>query len=114
MAATWGPEPVGEQLFDRTVFKEALKEVSKVRYTQTIAAKYPDLKVYMDALDGQKAEQGLASLSAIWQSGIIEAQKSAERLVGIGFFEKLQRMGISSYWIPFLYRGALKLVQGRA
>lgn len=108
------PEPPDQQLFDRTVFKEALKEVSKVRYAQTMVAEYPDLKIYMDRLEGQKAEQSLVSLQALWQTNKETANELAERLVSVGFFEKRDRKGVTSYWIPFIYRGALKLVQGRA
>lgn len=108
------PEPPDRQLFDRAVFKEALKEVSRVRYAQTMVAEYPDLKVYMDRLDGQKSEHGLDSLQALWQVSPEKAATVAERLVSVGFFEKRERKGATSYWIPFLYRGALKLVQGRA
>lgn len=108
------PEPPEQQLFDRSVFKEALKEVSKVRYTQTMVAEYPDLKIYMDRLEGQKAEQSLQSLQALWHTTKEAATEQAERLVSVGFFEKRDRRGTTSYWIPFIYRGALKLVQGRA
>lgn len=108
------PAPPDQQLFDRAVFKESLKEVSKVRYTQTMVAEYPDLKIYMDRLEGQKAEQSLQSLQALWQTTTETANDLAERLVSVGFFEKRDRKGATSYWIPFIYRGALKLVQGRA
>ena len=108
------PELPDKQLFDRAVFKEALKEVSKVRYNQTMVAEYPDLKIYMDRLEGQKAEQSLQSLQTLWQVTKETANEAAERLVSVGFFEKRDRKGATSYWIPFIYRGALKLVQGRA
>jgi hypothetical protein len=108
------PEPPDDQLFDRAVFKEALKEVSKVRYAQTLAAEYPDLKSFMDKLESQKSDQTVSSLAAIWQLDSTAAVDTAERLVGIGFFEKRERKGVTSYWIPFLYRGALKVVQGPA
>ncbi len=108
------PEPPSQQLFDRAVFKEALKEVSKVRYTQTMVAEYPDLRIYMDRLEGQKAEQSLQSLQDLWQTSREAAIEFAERLVSVGFFEKRDRKGTASYWTPFIYRGALKLIQGRA
>ncbi len=108
------PEPPDQQLFDRAVFKEALKEVSKVRYTQTMVAEYPDMKSYMDRLEGQKAEQSLQSLQVLWQTTPEKATELADRLISVGFFEKRDRKGITSFWIPFIYRGALKLVQGRA
>ena len=60
------PEPPGEQLFDRATFKEALKEVSKVRYEQTFRAEYPSLVKFTDALREKKSEQTLDSLAEIW------------------------------------------------
>ncbi|MBB2777274.1 UNVERIFIED_ORG: hypothetical protein HNP28_002597 [Comamonas terrigena] len=108
------PAPPDDQLFDRAVFKEALKEVSKVRYSQTMVAEYPDLKEFMDKLEGQKAEQSLHSLQTIWQVSSEKTAEVVERLVSVGFFEKRDRKGVPSFWIPFLYRDALKLVRGRA
>src|SRR5690606_12677692 len=37
----------GDQLFERPPFKEALNEVSKVRYEQTLLAEYPGLREYL-------------------------------------------------------------------
>lgn len=108
------PEPPGKQLFDRSVFKEALKEVSKVRYSQTMTAEYPDLKPFMDKLDGQKAEQSTQSLATLWLTSVDKTTEVAERLVAVGFFEKRDRKGAASFWVPFIYRGALNLLQGRA
>ncbi|MNV88811.1 hypothetical protein D3C71_1830500 [compost metagenome] len=79
-----------------------------------MVAEYPDLKTYMDRLEGQKAEQSLQSLQALWQTTKEDATERAERLVSVGFFEKRNRKGTISYWIPFVYRGALKIVQGKA
>jgi hypothetical protein len=48
------PEPPNGTLFDRTALKEALPEVSKVRYEQTLCAEYPDLRDQLEKLKGQK------------------------------------------------------------
>ena len=106
--------PADEILFDRPVFKPALKEVSKVRYEQTFVAENPTLKAYTDKLKGQKAEQNANSLAKIWGENIENAREVAERLINAGFFEKRENNGEIFYWVPFLYRDALELVQGKA
>jgi hypothetical protein len=42
------------------------------------------------------------------------AQEIANRLAEIGFFEKRGEQAHPTYWVPFLYRPALQLVQGSA
>jgi hypothetical protein len=46
--------PLGDQLFDRSVFKPALAVVSESRLIQTIYAEYPDLKPMLMELEGKK------------------------------------------------------------
>jgi hypothetical protein len=43
-----------------------------------------------------------------------EAQELGGKLVDIGFFEKRGSKEEPVFWIPFLYRDALRLVQGAA
>jgi hypothetical protein len=106
--------PPAEQLFDRPAFKEALREVSEVRLTQTLYAEYPDLRPFLERLEREKAQQTIASLATIWEVDEPEARKKAEQLVEIGFFERRGRNDQPAYWVPFLYRDALSLVQGEA
>lgn len=108
------PEPEGQLLFDRSVFKEALDTVSRVRYTQTFIAEYPEFQKLTDKLRGEKAEHTSQSLSKIWELQEGEAERHADELVATGFFEKRGSSGTYTYWVPFLYRGALDLVQGKA
>lgn len=107
-------EPENEILFERNIFKESLKTVSKVRYEQTFCAEYPDLKSYTELLKGEKSEQSLESLQRIWNLPIDEAANTADQLVGSGFFELRVDKGKASYWVPFLYRDALELIRGKA
>lgn len=104
-----GKEPPAEQLIDRAAIAGALPLVSKVFYEQTLLAEHPDLKRFLDELQGQKATQTLPSLSKIWNLKMDKTVEIAKRLVDIGFFEK---RGSESYWVPFLLRPALNLVQG--
>lgn len=107
--------PSGEQLFDRSVFKIALREVSRVRYDQTFVAENPSLREYTDRLKGQKSEQSVVTLAQVWGCDEVTAQDIAERLVKAGFFiEKRDKGPTASYWTPFIYRDALELVQGAA
>ncbi len=102
--------PEGATVFDRQAFKEALPTVSKVRLTQTIYAEHATLRPYIEKLDGQKTRQNVASLAKVWDVPHAEAAGVAEQLVIIGFFEPR----LSDYWVPFMYRPALEMVQGPA
>lgn len=108
------PEPPGAELFTRQAFSEALVPVSKTRLEQTIYAEYPELKSLIAALKAEKAEQTLENLLKIWKITPEEAMKNAERLVDVGVFEARGTKGEPRYWVPFLYRPALYLVQGAA
>jgi hypothetical protein len=106
--------PPTELLFDRASFKEALREVSEVRLTQTLYAENADLKPYIEQLRGEKAQQKVATLARIWAVEPEEARRLADRLVSVGFFERRGDKGDPDYWVPFLYRDALSLIQGEA
>ncbi len=106
--------PPREELFDRAAFKEALQGVSEVRLRQTLYAEYPNLKPQIDKLSREKAEQRPETLAKIWGTDETEARTLAEALVSVGLFERRGTKGEPSYWVPFLYRDALELVQGEA
>ncbi|MFI5527077.1 P-loop ATPase, Sll1717 family [Kitasatospora sp. NPDC051853] len=103
--------PAGSQLFDGISFKEALPAVSEVRLTKTIYAEHPDLREYIKALEGHKTHHNAQSLASIWEIPEEQAKTIATQLIEIGFFEKKPPQ---EFWVPFLYRPALGLVQGRA
>lgn len=107
-------EPAGKMLFDRPVFKPALREVSKVRYEQTFKAENPSLAIYTDKLKGQKAEHTLETLAEQWGDELSVVISAVDRLTKAGFFEKRVVKGVVTYWVPFIYRDALDLVQGKA
>ena len=108
------PPPPDELLFDRHVFKDALAEVSEVRLTQTLYSEYPDLKAYVEALEGEKTQQTPQTLAHIWGAPVDEVVKIARRLVDAGFFELRGQKQEPVYWVPFLYRSALDMTQGEA
>ena len=107
-------DPGGEILFSRNTLKEALYEVSKVRLEQTIFAEYPNLKHYILRLEREKTNQNIDTLSDIWNIDKKEATLICTELVSVGFFEQRGDKSSPTFWVPFLYREALNLVQGSA
>ena len=106
------PAAPGDQLFDRSVFKEALPVVSETRFRQNLLAEYPELRPTLLRLEGEKTEQTVDSLAALWKVDHAEAEAVAVRLVDVGFFEL--RKDKQTYWVPFLFRDALSMSQGLA
>lgn len=108
------PVPEGEQLFARVAFKAAMPEVSRVRLEQTLYAEHPDRKPWMAALRGEKTSHTPITLASIWGLDANTSMHTAGTLATIGFFEQRGSRQNPEYWVPFLYRDALDLVQGTA
>ncbi len=106
-------EPSDSKMFNRTVFKEALKAVSETRLNQTLYSEYPKSKEWIEKLRGLKTQHTIGSLSKVWDKSFEEAKKIVRKLVDIGFFE-LRDPKSPKYWVPFLYRDALEMLQGAA
>jgi len=106
--------PDGDALFDRAVFKEALPELSEYRTTRMLYAEYPDQKKFIEKMRGEKAEQSIATLAGLWGVGEEEAKSIAQKLTDIGFFEQRGSRDNLTFWVPFMYRPYLNLVQGKA
>lgn len=106
--------PEGEHLFARPSFKDALPEVSKIRLEQTIYAEYPGQKEWIERLRGEKTLHTPNTLASIRGISHEEANGVADELVSIGFFEARGTRQSPEYWIPFLYRDSLHLIQGSA
>jgi hypothetical protein len=107
-------KPSGDIIFDHSVFKPALATVSEARLIQTIYAEYPDIRLFLAELEGEKTEQTLESLAAIWKVSPEKTKARAQKLVEIGFFQERESSDLSTYWVPFLYRDALYMSQGLA
>jgi len=108
------PEPDGQQLFVRGSFKDALPEVSKVRLEQTLYAEHPERRAVLEELRGTKTLHTPETLAAVWGISVEKASELASELTAIGFFEVRGSRQSPSFWIPFIYRDALDLVQGTA
>jgi Fic family protein len=72
------------------------------------------LKGALVELEGEKTEQTVQSLAAIWKISEQEAEKRIQLLVEIGFFQPRGARDHWTYWVPFLYRDALTMSQGIA
>jgi hypothetical protein len=101
-------------LFDRSIFKVALKAVSETRLNQTFLAEYPELRQYVMALHREKTLHNLDTLGKIWNMLRDEVVSKAAALVAAGFFEVRGTKDDPEFWVPFLYRDALEMVQGTA
>jgi hypothetical protein len=77
-------------------------------------AEYPELQDKIMALDREKTQQTVKTLAQIWRVDVPEAREYAKKLVEAGFFEERGVKSNPSYWVPFLYRPALRLIQGSA
>ena len=88
--------------------------MSKIRLEQTLFAEYPEVRDKLLALQREKTSQSLDSLARVWRMPPAEAAALAEQLVEIGFFQKRGPKEDPEYWVPFLYRPALQMVQGAA
>jgi hypothetical protein len=108
------PSPPENRLFDKSVFKLALPTVSRARLTQTVYAEYPDVEPFLAKLKGEKTEHSVDSLAALWKLSNKQALVKAEELVEIGFFQRRGSRDAPAFWVPFLYRDALEMVQGKA
>ncbi len=108
------PFPEKNQLFARAAFKEALPEVSKVRLEQTLYAEHSEQKPWLEKLKGEKTLQTPETLAEIWSVSADDSVARATNLAAIGFFEQRGSKQAPEFWVPFLYREALDLVQGAA
>lgn len=108
------PEPENNWIFARGTFKAALPEVSRTRLEQTLYAEYPDLQTYFEKLREEKTSQSSRSLASIWNVSTEKALAKAREMVDVGFFEERGGKDTPEFWVPFLYRDALQMVQGSA
>jgi len=108
------PEPPEDALIGSAALKGALPEVSKGRLELTLYAEYPEHKEPIQKLEGGKTEHSISSLRDVWGVSDEDARREAQALVDLGFFEARGDRNNPSYWVPFLYRDALDLIQGAA
>jgi hypothetical protein len=106
--------PEGDNLVSAAAIKDALPEVSRVRFAQTLLSEYPEYTNVLRRLEGEHTRQSAESLAKLWQIERDQALATANRLADIGFFFREGPKDAPSFWVPFLYRPALKMVQGAA
>lgn len=105
-------EPPGEILFVGQSFKDALPTVSKARFENTLLAEYPQYRKLLLKLEGKRTQQSVETLAELWGMSQDETQKIISALVECGFFEPRSTHTGHQYWVPFLYRPCLSMVQG--
>jgi hypothetical protein len=91
-----------------------LPDVSIVRLEQTLYSEFPDLREWIAKLSGEKTEQTISTLGSLWGVPDQKAHEIALSLVDVGFFEIRGSKGTPTFWVPFLYRPALEMSQGKA
>ncbi|MGJ7566077.1 P-loop ATPase, Sll1717 family [Variovorax sp. GB1R11] len=101
-------------LIDNSPLQEALPVVSETRFKQTLCAEHPSLIRHLYKLEREKSEQNLDTLRVIWGEDEKDASRVADKLVDIGFFASRGTKLAPVFWVPYLYRDALKMVQGSA
>lgn len=107
--------PAGDNVFDRQALRDAVPEVSEGRLTKTIYAEYPALRSYLERLEGLKTHHNVMSLAIAWNEVDHAVVRGiADRLVEVGFFERRGDRQDPTYWVPFMYRPALRMIQGSA
>jgi hypothetical protein len=109
-----GEEISGNVLIGRAAIKDSLSEVSKVRFEQTLCAEYPILRSLWLKMENSKTAYTLESFSRLLEVSEEQGPPIAEQMVEAGFFTKKIEKGVLIYWVPFIYRDALHLVQGAA
>lgn len=112
--STGEDQPAGENLVSTTAIKDALPEVSRVRFEQTLVAEHPEYAKLLRRLEGEHTQQSSESLAKLWQMDEKQALDAANALKEIGFFSSGGSKEAPLFWVPFLYRSALKMVQGTA
>lgn len=101
-------------LISNSSLQEALPVVSDTRFKQTLCAEHPSLIHHLDKLEREKSEQNIETLRHIWGETEQETSRLAEKMVDIGFFALRGPKLLPVFWVPYLYRDALKMVQGSA
>lgn len=65
-------------------------------------------------LKGEKTDQKPETLAKIWKLSLDDTAYQAQKLINIGFFEERGEKNDPRYWVPFIYRNELKMIQGSA
>ena len=100
--------PEGDTLFDPASLKQAVPEVARVRFQQTLCAEYPHLRERMLQLEGEADQHTAETLATIWRVNPTDAREVGYQLADIGFFQLLGGRKSPQFIVPLLYQVALK------
>jgi hypothetical protein len=106
-------QPPDENLFHRTIIKDALSDASKEKVEKHLFAEHPKYRPWLDQLRSGKSQYNIATLSALWGIDKDETLSRAQALEEIGFWLK-EKPDNPEFWIPFIYRDGLAIKQGQA
>ena len=107
-------EPEGEIMIGGSAIKSALDPVAKAGSNRPSTPSTTICGGAWMRSTGRSTEQTVVTLGRLWSVSDERAATHAQELADIGFFEPRNRGGRRSYWVPFLYRSPLNMVQGRA
>jgi hypothetical protein len=88
-----------------------LEELSKRKRDTYLRAEFPHLWPLIEKFQGGKSEYSMTALQGVLGK---QWEKSSADLIAIGLLRKRERAGLTTFWIPYLYRKGLDLTQGRA
>ncbi len=97
----------GNKLYSKEALKNSIKEVSKVKFEQTLLAENPHL---VDLINSN-FRYATSKINLDWVKETFElpndnqAHGFCETFQKVGF---LKRLNVDEYWIPYLYQEALK------
>jgi|HubBroStandDraft_6_1064221.scaffolds.fasta_scaffold96116_2 hypothetical protein len=103
-----------ENLFQRSIMKDALSDSSKEKVEKHLFAEYPKYRPWLEALRGGKSQYNIKALAAVWGIGKEETLSRAQSLEEIGFWSKENNGLEPEFWIPLIYREGLEIKQGKA
>lgn len=103
-------------LIGQKALKLAFEKVSKEK-VETLYSEYPNLRKVIEMFDGKKTEHNFESVSKLLHDVRIDRNPTQviEDLLEIRFFQKRGKKSPSlTYWVPFIFRPYLSMVQGVA
>lgn len=103
-----------ENLFSKSSIIKSLLPVSKAKLDQTLFQEYPQYRDCIMKFEQQKTEHSLSSLQRLWDIGSEKTVELSRNLFEIGFLERKGDIADPTFTVPYLYRLALNMVQGKA
>jgi len=101
--------PAGQSLFEPDALRKALEALSDQRLNDTLLAENSTIASFIEKFRDGKAEHNDESLRGVLSVAGGESERIKKELLFAGFLEQVG----ASYKIPMLYRGGLRITQGK-